>query len=345
MELAPGETLAERLKRGKLPVDEALAVAKQIAEALEAAHEKGIVHRDLKPGNVKVTPDGNVKVLGFGLAKAWGGEGDAGTSSADPSESPTLARTGTAAGLIVGTAAYMSPEMARGKPVDKRADIWAFGLVLFEMLTGRPLFAGETVSDVLASVLKTDPDWSGLPGTVPSAVRGLLRRCLERDPRRRLHDVADARLVIEDALAGGGEEGAAASAGTGGAGLSRRLAAAAVAVLALASAGAFLLGRLSSRPGRTAAGPMRLAVVLPADDELRVVTPRPGARFELAGPPQPLFPFPIASGSDEMRSYDVTRDGARILAVTIPAASRPRQIEIVTDWTAELSRLVPPAGR
>ena len=150
LELVEGEELAERLKRGALPLDEALAIAKQIAEALEEAHEKGIVHRDLKPANVKVTPDGKVKVLDFGLAKAWAGDGGVGTSSADLSQSPTLAHTGTAAGLILGTAAYMSPEQARGKPVDKRADIWAFGVVLYEMLTGRRLFAGETVSDMLA---------------------------------------------------------------------------------------------------------------------------------------------------------------------------------------------------
>ena len=147
LELVEGEDLAERLKRGPLPLDEAIAVAKQIAEALEGAHEKGIVHRDLKPANVKLTPDGKVKVLDFGLAKAWTGDGAGVTSSADLSQSPTLAQTGTAAGLILGTAAYMSPEQARGKAVDKRADIWAFGVVLFEMLTGRRLFEGETVSD------------------------------------------------------------------------------------------------------------------------------------------------------------------------------------------------------
>jgi serine/threonine protein kinase len=197
MELVEGEDLAARLKRGAVPVDEALAIAKQVAEALEEAHEKGIVHRDLKPANVKVTPDGKVKVLDFGLAKAWAGDASGVSSSADLSQSPTLAHTGTAAGLILGTAAYMSPEQARGKPVDRRADIWAFGVVLYEMLTGRALFAGETVSDVLAGVLAREIDWSPLPASTPPHVRRLLARCLERDPRQRLRDVGDARHELE----------------------------------------------------------------------------------------------------------------------------------------------------
>ena len=196
MEFVPGEDLADRLERGAIPVEEAIAIAIQIAEALEEAHEKGVVHRDLKPANVKLTPDGKVKVLDFGLAKAWEGPGAA---SADLSRSPTLTHTGTAAGIILGTAAYMSPEQARGKAVDKRADIWAFGVVLWEMLTGRRLFGGETVSDVLAAVLKTEVDLAALPAEAPPAVRRLLRRCLERDPRNRLHDVADARLELSEA--------------------------------------------------------------------------------------------------------------------------------------------------
>jgi len=213
MELAPGEDLSERLKRGPIPVGEALEIAKQIAEALEEAHEKGIVHRDLKPANVKLTPDGKVKVLDFGLAKAWTGEAGGSVSvSGALSESPTLAHTGTAAGLILGTAAYMSPEQARGKAVDKRSDIWGFGVVVFEMLTGKRLFDGETVSDVLASVLKSEPDWRSLPAAAPPSLRRLLRRCLERNPKNRLHDIADARLVLEDSLAGRGDEPPAATA-------------------------------------------------------------------------------------------------------------------------------------
>jgi Tol biopolymer transport system component len=201
MELVGGEDLARRVERGPVATTEALEVARQIAEGLEAAHERGIVHRDLKPANVKIAPDGTVKVLDFGLAKAWRGD-DAVSGSGDLSQSPTLARTGTAAGLILGTAAYMAPEQARGRPVDRRGDIWSFGVVLFEMLAGQPLFRGETVSDVLASVLKTEVDFGSLPDDTPAPVRRLLRRCLERDPRRRLRDIGDARLEIEAALAG-----------------------------------------------------------------------------------------------------------------------------------------------
>src|SRR5258706_6303748 len=196
MELIEGPTLADRIAKGRLPVEESLTVARQIAEALEAAHEKGIVHRDLKPANVKIRPDGQVKVLDFGLAKALDRE----APQADPSLSPTLTIGATAMGVIMGTAGYMSPEQARGTAVDKRADIWAFGVVLFEMLAGRLAFVGATVSDTLAAVLKTDPDWSALPADTPAALRKLLHRCLERDRKRRLHDIADAKLEIEDAL-------------------------------------------------------------------------------------------------------------------------------------------------
>ena len=197
MELVAGEDLAERLRRGAVPVDEAIAIARQIAEGLEEAHEKGIVHRDLKPGNVKVTPDGKVKVLDFGLAKALEGDTHAAAKGSQISHSPTMSRNMTEMGVILGTAAYMSPEQARGKAVDKRADIWSFGVVLFEMLSGRRLFAGETVSDTLAAVLKTDPDWALLPRSTPSGVTGLLRRCLERDPKQRLRDIGEARYHLE----------------------------------------------------------------------------------------------------------------------------------------------------
>jgi Tol biopolymer transport system component len=206
MELVEGEDLAERLKRGAIPVDESLGVAKQMAEALEEAHERGIVHRDLKPANVKLAPDGKVKVLDFGLAKAYAGDAASGSGS-DLSQSPTLARTGTRAGAILGTAAYMSPEQARGKAVDKRADIWAFGVVLYEMLTGLRLFEGETVSDVLAAVLTRDPQWARLPAATPGAIRDLLRRCLRRDAKARQRDMGDARIVLEEALAGPSPQG------------------------------------------------------------------------------------------------------------------------------------------
>jgi len=195
MELVEGEDLAERLKRRPVPVEDAIPIARQIAEALEEAHEKGIVHRDLKPANVKVTPDGKVKVLDFGLAKAFSADPASG-STADLSQSPTLAHTGTAAGLILGTAAYMSPEQARGRGADKRADIWAFGVVLFEMLSGKRLFDGETVSDVLAAVLTREIDWTALPPNTPAGVRHLLRRCLDRDSRNRLRDIGEARVAV-----------------------------------------------------------------------------------------------------------------------------------------------------
>jgi eukaryotic-like serine/threonine-protein kinase len=201
MELVEGADLSERVKRGPIPIDESMEIAKQIAEALEEAHERGIVHRDLKPANVKVTPDGKVKVLDFGLAKAFTDE-PAASSPGGVSQSPTLSVQGTRAGVILGTAAYMSPEQARGKVVDKRADVWAFGVVLYEMLTGRRLFSGETATDVLAGVLKTEIDLGALPAETPAAVRRLLRRCIERNPRNRLHDVADARVVIEEVLGG-----------------------------------------------------------------------------------------------------------------------------------------------
>jgi serine/threonine protein kinase/Tol biopolymer transport system component len=198
MELVPGETLAELVKReGAVPVEEALAIAKQIAEALEAAHGKGIIHRDLKPANVKLTPEGKVKVLDFGLAKAF--EGDAGTE--DLGSSPTLSRAATLQGLILGTAAYMSPEQARGKAVDKRTDIWAFGCVLYELLAGKQTFQGDDVTEILASVVKSEPDWVALSPKIPTSIRTLLSRCLRKDRRQRIADASDVRIEIEDAIA------------------------------------------------------------------------------------------------------------------------------------------------
>jgi serine/threonine-protein kinase len=194
MELVEGPTLADRIAKGSIPLDEALPIAKQIAEALEAAHEQGIIHRDLKPANIKVRPDGTVKVLDFGLAKAFD---PASASSGHAMNSPTITAR-TVHGVILGTAAYVSPEQAVGKSVDKRTDIWAFGVVLMEMLTGRRVFAGETISHVLAAVLATEPDWSRLPESTPPRISLLLRRCLSKDPRRRLHDIADVRIEVDE---------------------------------------------------------------------------------------------------------------------------------------------------
>ena len=189
MELVDGDTLADRLRRGPLKLDDALAIARQIADALDAAHEKGIVHRDLKPSNIALTRDGAVKILDFGLAK----EVSDGLGAADLTDSPTMLSP-TMAGVVLGTAPYMSPEQARGKAVDKRTDIWAFGCVLFEMLTGGPAFGGETTTDTIAAILERDPDWSALPSSVPPFVRDLLRRSLTKDLRQRLRDIGDARL-------------------------------------------------------------------------------------------------------------------------------------------------------
>jgi eukaryotic-like serine/threonine-protein kinase len=193
MELVEGPTLADRIRQGPIPLDEALEIARQMADALEAAHEKGIVHRDLKPQNVKLKPDGTVKVLDFGLAKL--GAGTEPAAGARPQDSPTLTMNATQVGAILGTAAYMSPEQARGKTVDRRADIWAFGVVLYEMLSGKDLFAGDTVADVLAAVVVREPDWKN----VPARVQPLLRHCLEKDPRRRVRDISDAMLLLDAA--------------------------------------------------------------------------------------------------------------------------------------------------
>jgi eukaryotic-like serine/threonine-protein kinase len=209
MELVPGEDLAQMLDRGPLPLERALDIARQVAEALEAAHDNGVVHRDLKPANVRITSGGKAKVLDFGLAKAY----DPVTAS-DPLRSPTITSAGTVAGLILGTAAYMSPEQASGQPTDRRADIWSFGVVLCEMVTGKRLFAGETVSHTLADVLRKPIDLAHLPDETPRSVRRLIERCLDRDRSRRLRDIGEARIAIEDSLAGVAED-AVAGTGTG----------------------------------------------------------------------------------------------------------------------------------
>jgi serine/threonine-protein kinase len=290
MELVEGPTLAERLASGPPPLEEVLSVAKQIAEALEEAHEKGIVHRDLKPQNIKVTADGKVKVLDFGLAKAL--DPVAGSSAADLARSPTimnsptLTSAGTQLGVILGTAAYMAPEQARGGAVDKRADIWAFGVVLYEMLSGKSLFSGPTVSDTLAGVLKTEIEWRGVRPETPAAIRALLRRCLERNPKNRLHDIADARIVLDEVLSGKVEEPSTleTSRAAGTAPQRGRMLALGVLWLALGAAGGWLLHPRSTAPAPPAS---RLALALPegyslsTDDRPQLALSRDG-RLQVA---------------------------------------------------------------
>ena len=200
LEFVEGDTLAERIRRGPVPIDEALDIAKQTVEALEAAHEKGVIHRDLKPANIKVTPEGKVKVLDFGLAKAFTGDGE----DVNTSNSPTLSMAATEQGVILGTAAYMSPEQAKGIPVDKRSDIFSFGCVLFEMLTGRRAFDGDLATEVLAAIIRAEPDYTALQADLNPKIEELLRRCLEKDPKKRWRDVGDVRVEIEQVLSGPG---------------------------------------------------------------------------------------------------------------------------------------------
>ena len=265
MELVPGPTLADRIAAGDLAADEALRIAGQIAEAREDAHERGVIHRDLKPANIKITPEGRVKVLDFGLAKAVTDDQPPGT----PMSSPTLTMRATQLGVIVGTAAYMAPEQARGLPVDKRGDIWAFGVVVYEMLTGRRLFDGQTISDTLAAVLRAEVDWAALPAGLPSNIPILLRRCLERDFRKRLRDIGDARLELEQPAAP--FPGAIAPAAP------RRWVALPWIVACLLAAGALGL------------------IVFPFH---RAATPAPLMRFSIPPPPQSTFSNWLALSPD-----------------------------------------------
>ena len=276
MELVGGETLAARIARGPVPMNEALGLAKQIAEALETAHEKGVMHRDLKPANIKVTPDGQVKVLDFGLAKAF--EGDAG--QADLSNSPTMSMAATNAGVIFGTAAYMSPEQAKGRTnLDKRTDIFAFGAVLYEMLTGRQAFAGETVQEILARVMEREPDWSLLPSNLSPQIRQLLRRCLEKDLKTRRRDMGDVRVEIEQALAESGVRVSVAPAGP-----SQRSARFAWSVAALAVIAAGVLAVLHFRAAPIESAETRVDIIAPvtSDPSAFAISPD-GRRLIFAG--------------------------------------------------------------
>ena len=301
LELVDGPTLADRIAQGPIPLDAALAIAKQIAEALEAAHEPGIIHRDLKPANIKLRADGTVKVLDFGLAKAVEGS----SVRADFSASPTITSPAmTMGGVILGTAAYMSPEQARGKPLDKRTDIWSFGCVLYEMLTGRSAFAGETVSHTIVAVLERTPDWSVLSDQRLSTIRRLLQRCLEKDAKRRLHDAADVRIEIEDVLttlASGGsvEPGLLPSVSGPAASRPRRelLWIGATVVMAVA---VIVLAALALRRPSADIRPLRLSIVPPV-----------GTRFT---------PIDISG----MPHFAVSPDGRRLAFVASARGARPR---------------------
>jgi Tol biopolymer transport system component/predicted Ser/Thr protein kinase len=249
LEYVEGQTLAERLDGGALPENEALEIGVQIASGLEASHEAGVIHRDLKPANIKITPDGRVKVLDFGLAKSddgWSAASGSGMSQSPTLTTPQVQHSPTIPGVILGTAAYMSPEQARGGDVDKRTDIWAFGVVLYEMLSGMSMFAGETVSDTLAGVLKSEIEFSELPASTPAPIRRLLRRCLERNPKNRLHDIADARIVLDEVIAGESDDETAAAVAGGGL---RRL----PWTIAAAGVGVAIVAALIGRPGGGAA--------------------------------------------------------------------------------------------
>ena len=283
MELAEGQTLAQRLSDGAIGIDEALKIALQLAEALEAAHERGIVHRDLKPANIQVATEGSaagqVKVLDFGLAKAFEADGTSQEMSPDLSHSPTMAAA-TRTGVIMGTAAYMSPEQARGKPVDKRTDIWAFGCVLFEMLTGKRAFQGETVTDILAAIVHQEPQWEALPPETPLRTRDLLKRCLKKQADERLRDVGECRIAVKEYLADPEGE-------------KRR---------ALASAGA----------ATAAANPWKLAVPLAVATLLIGVLGTWWATRPVPPAPEDLVRFDFELPED----VSFTRTGARVVAVS-----------------------------
>jgi eukaryotic-like serine/threonine-protein kinase len=311
MELVEGPTLADRIRMGAIPIAEALPIAKQICEALEFAHERGIVHRDLKPANVKVTPEGAVKVLDFGLAKAL----ETQDSAANISNSPTLSIAATRAGMILGTAAYMAPEQAKGRPADRRSDIWAFGCVLYEMLSGKQPFSGETVSETLAEVLKVDPDWRALPADTPASIQKLLRRCLAKDPKQRLQAIGEARITIEETL-----------------GLSAR--ASGINAIAPTAMGA-AARRETLQPWRRAL-PWALAAVLLITTALfatlfwhEAPVPAASVRSYILPPDQMTFGLDAGDGTPT-----VSPDGARLVFVARDAAGKQML------WVRELNSLV-----
>ena len=364
MELVEGDDLAQRIRLGPIPIDEALPIARQIAEALEAAHDQAIVHRDLKPANVKVRPDGTVKVLDFGLAKAFQTGDGSRESGVELANSPTITTPAmTQRGVIMGTAAYMSPEQAKGKFVDKRADIWAFGCVLFEMLTGRKAFAGEDVTDTLTAVMRDTPDFGALPATTPNTIRTLIKRCLEKDPRKRLPHIGVARIEIDDAmnqtgdLIGPGPRGSAAR-------HSWKITAGVAAVTAVIAAIVTIAWpRSSTQPAVAEAPVLRYEMELPVRGVSAVIAVSPNGKYvALSGrpydgrlaqiwiraldgdtfasvpstdnPPGGAFPFWSPDGSE--LAFFI---GSKLMRMRMPGGA-PQEI---TDLAARSNSL--PAGR
>jgi len=320
MELVDGETLAERIARGPLRVADALAIATQVADALEAAHEKGVVHRDLKPSNIKITPIGTVKVLDFGLAKT---AADAATP--DLTHSPTISAIGTRGGVILGTAAYMSPEQARGLAVDKRTDNWAFGCVLYEMLTGRAAFAGATLSDIVAAILEREPDWVQMPADTPAGIRRVLRRCLEKDARRRLRDIADARLDLQEAAGSSTEPTTPVAQGRRG----RRIATQLAVVVCVLAAGALLGWVLRSRAvtastSADAANPSTVLAPITAEEGLTA--------------------DPSLSTDGALLAYASDRGGRTDLDIWIQTTAGGRPIQVTNDPVDEREPALSPDG-
>jgi eukaryotic-like serine/threonine-protein kinase len=345
MELVDGPTLADRIAKGPVALDEALSIAKQIADGLEAAHEQGIVHRDLKPANIKVREDGTVKILDFGLAKALE-PADGSTALRNPAMSPTLTAP-TRFGVIMGTAAYMSPEQARGRSVDKRSDIWAFGCILYEMLTGTRAFGGEDVSDTLAEVLKSDLDWSKVPGDTPRAIQRLLRRCLEKDRGRRLADIADARLELDE------RDTTAATASSADIAKPLRVRERLLWIAAIVTSAAIAAGVLrGTRASRSSIGELRLDVITPPTAEPTSFALSPDGRrlvYSAAGPAaKPILWLrdlagaarPVA-GSDGGLMPFWSPDGR---SLGFFAGGKLKRVDIDAGLPVALANVITPAG-